>query len=663
MTKHELVLLQDAERLRQSNRRLLRQLADAKAQRQELVEAVYKAAYDAAATLEVDPVPSPKPDLRRKTSEVAIAILSDLQLAKRTATYNSAICAERIARYADKVVELTRIQRADHPVKECRVYLLGDWVEGEIIFAGQAWALDSSLYEQILVTGRRILVNFVRQMLLAFERVHVVGVAGNHGCCPAEARAVTADGFKRWDEITADDRVLSVDDDGQRIWQPIHEVLSFPYDGPLVRFNSRHCNFAVTPDHRVVGLAWDSWRWIEPPASHVNNCRLVVAADNSDEDAKDISDDDIRLTAWCMTDSHRRSDGYWTFYQRFSKADRIERLLVSRGLKHGKRVRARDIRVICGKVLKVPPEASVEFGVHADSSRWLSRLVPERDTLPSWIWSLSRRQVAIFLEELIYTDGSVPKGNGNVCLYVSRTRLREDIQRLLITNGYRATQSEYRPGHWRLNITSGTLSYFNAKSSIAHEQYRGTVWCLRVPNGRFFAEEHGKVFLTGNSLGGRARREYHPESNADMMLYETARLVLKGNDNTLEPRLTWAPNRRQGLRAWYAVDTIGRHGYLLFHGDQVRGGYADFPWYGFGKKILRWSNSGIPEKFTYALSGHFHTPARNLYGRVRHWASGSTESSNEYAAERIGNQGDPSQWLLFAHPERGVTAEYEVHLL
>lgn len=331
--------------LRATNQRLTRELAGVKVRTSELVKAVYEAAKDAALSLDIPPIRPPKADRRATAEEVAIAVLSDWQLAKVTATYNSKVCAERIARYADKVSEITEIQRSDHPVRECRVYLLGDLVEGELVFPGQAHLIDASLFDQVLVSGRSILSSFVRQMLGVFERVRVVGVIGNHG-----------------------------------------------------------------------------------------------------------------------------------------------------------------------------------------------------------------------------------------------------------------------------------------------------------------------------SLGGRARREYHPESNADAMLYETARLVLKGEDDTREPRLEWAANRVALQRRWYAVDYVGTKGFLLFHGDQVKGGYADYPWYGFGKKILRWANGGLREPFHFALSGHFHTPGRNLFGRIRHWASGSTESSNEYAAERIGNQGDPSQWLLFCKPSVRVTAEYEVDL-
>ncbi len=328
------------DRLQRALNAALRRLEEQRLSKAELVAAVHQAASEASAALKLPAVPRPVPDRRSGTPEVAVAVLADWQLAKRTPTYSTDVCERRIELYASKVIELARIQRAHHPVRECRVYVLGDIVEGEQIFPGQAWLVDASLFRQVLVDGPRILGGFLRQMLSEFDRVHVVGVIGNHG-----------------------------------------------------------------------------------------------------------------------------------------------------------------------------------------------------------------------------------------------------------------------------------------------------------------------------AIGGRSRRESHPETNADAMVYEVTRGRLEA-----ETRLTWAPTWTPGERHWYAVDRIGEKGFFLFHGDQVKGGFAGFPWYGFANKVKGWRMGAVAEPFDYALAGHFHTPTRMLIGRVKLWVSGSPESSNTYAAERLAAQGTPSQWLLFAHPSRGVTAEYEVDL-
>jgi hypothetical protein len=330
--------------LRNALGRALRSLDDSKSKTDELIAAVRQAAADAVRALEIPAIPVPTARLGskpgEKAAEVAICVMADWQLGKKTPSYSTEICEKRIERYAEKVLSLAAIQRAHHPVKEARVYLLGDLVEGELVFPGQAHRIDASLFRQVITDGPRILAGLLRRLASDFEKVHVVGVIGNHG-----------------------------------------------------------------------------------------------------------------------------------------------------------------------------------------------------------------------------------------------------------------------------------------------------------------------------ALGGRDRREYHPETNADAMLYEITRQVV-----ATEKRITWAPNVREGERLWYAVDRVGEKSFLLFHGDQVKGGALGYPWYGFGKKILGWANGGIPEKFDYALSGHFHTPVRGLYGQITHWGAGSTESDNTYAQEFFAASGRPSQWLLFAHPRLGVTSEYEVHV-
>lgn len=328
--------------LRASLNRTLRLLEKAKASKAELVDAVYNAALDGIRGMSLKPIGAPKLKQSKGTAETGIAVLSDWQLAKTTPTYSSEVCAERMEKYGDRAQRLADLQRTDHPVRELHVNLLGDIVEGEMIFPGQAHRIDASLFRQVLIDGPQILGNFLRRMCGTFERVHVTGVIGNHG-----------------------------------------------------------------------------------------------------------------------------------------------------------------------------------------------------------------------------------------------------------------------------------------------------------------------------AIGGLSRRDHHPETNADSMLYEVTRQVLEASG---QERLTWAPTYRPKERHWYAVDTIGEKKYFMFHGDQISGGFAGYPWYGFGRKLLRWSNNKQIPKFDYAFSGHFHTPVRLYENGLTLWGNGSTESDNTYAAEMLAASGEPCQWLLFAHPKHGVTAEYLVKL-
>lgn len=327
--------------LRAANARLLRELERVKQSKADIIEAVEQAVRDAISAIVLPPIPPPPKDRRRKGHEVAIAIASDWQLGKRTPSYNTDVCRERVMRYAEKVVDLTNLHRSHHPVPECHVWLLGDLVEGELIFPGQAHRIDASLFRQVLTVGPSILGAFLQTLLGSFDKVVVIGVIGNHG-----------------------------------------------------------------------------------------------------------------------------------------------------------------------------------------------------------------------------------------------------------------------------------------------------------------------------AIGGPVRRDYHPETNADMMMYEATRLLLGD-----EPRIEWRLPRPDGERAWYAIDKIGSLSALLVHGDQIRGGFAGYPWYGVGRRVRGWALGGVPEPFQLVAMGHWHRTVLLTEGPLRIYQSGSPESDNTWAAEQLGHTSLPEQWLLFADPEKGrITAEYIVDL-
>lgn len=165
------------------------------------------------------------------------------------------------------------------------------------------------------------------------------------------------------------------------------------------------------------------------------------------------------------------------------------------------------------------------------------------------------------------------------------------------------------------------------------------------------------VGVIGNhgAIGGPVRRESHPETNADAMAYNVARLLVEK-----EPRIDWEETFVRHERAWYRTVEVRGRQWWLFHGDQIKGGAFGYPWYGLNKRLLGWQTSVAP--FDYSASGHWHQPVRVQVNTVTHWGAGSTESSNTFAQEYLASGGqEPSQWLIFQGDD-GVTAEYLVRL-
>lgn len=168
-----------------------RQVARYKRRLDDLTETTVEACREAVlAHGPLERVPAPRLDRRRKgAAEVALVHTTDWQGAKVTQSYNSEVMRERIRRLADKVVRLTEIQRADHPVRQAWLLCGGDMIEGLFNYPTQPFEIDASLFEQYVSTSA-LLAELVRRMLATFEQVTVVAEWGNHGRLGSKRSAV-----------------------------------------------------------------------------------------------------------------------------------------------------------------------------------------------------------------------------------------------------------------------------------------------------------------------------------------------------------------------------------------------------------------------------------------------------------------------------------------
>jgi hypothetical protein len=174
------------------------------------------------------------------------------------------------------------------------------------------------------------------------------------------------------------------------------------------------------------------------------------------------------------------------------------------------------------------------------------------------------------------------------------------------------------------------------------------------------------VGVVGNH--GRIGRpgQYHPQTNADRMLYLVAREWFTAAKET---RVTWdIPQFSRGDRGWFHVDEVGAYRALLCHGDQFRGGnsFAGLPFYSFANKALKWRDMallGDMPHFDDIWAGHWHRVTRVPVGSINVRICGTPMSTDPWSIETLAASARPAQYLAFCEPEDGiVTAEYEVLL-
>jgi hypothetical protein len=232
-------VLQDDEltRVKRDRDRLARQLHEVKHKQADYLATVREAVEDSVGRVRIARVRPPanlvqRPGGPRRDEEYAVALLSDLQTGKITPDYNSDVARERTLRYADKIIELAKIQEQHHPVRKCVVAMLGDMVEGVDIFPGQQWLIDSTLYDQVFNTTPVICVDFIRRLLTHFDEVTVYAVDGNHGRLGRKGQYGPMDNADRMvyriiELMLTDEprfKLVMTDPDGERNWFQIMEL-------------------------------------------------------------------------------------------------------------------------------------------------------------------------------------------------------------------------------------------------------------------------------------------------------------------------------------------------------------------------------------------------------------------------------------------------------
>lgn len=324
-------------------------------------------------------------------------------------------------------------------------------------------------------------------------------IEGNH-CLSPEHRALTQTGWKYHYELSVGEKVATRDSNGCLEWQAIEHIIFRPVEIEEKFFTYSTVGLSVkcTDQHNIIGHSNKTY-WKRPAKEAPDTFDLLTSVKSGQEDYY-LSDVEIELAAWGSTDVHYNKDySQVTFYQSEGKDHLIRECLnkAKFGFREVKRVR--DIKVIAGKTLKKPCKPNFEFHLNAVEGQRLRDLtqLSSKGDLPPWVNRLSDRQADIFLKTLIAADGSVQIHSGTAYMFYGKESICQQVQRLAVTHGWNASIVEYRPTHFRVNLTQRyKCRVQNWRSS--QEKAFGDVWCLTVKNGNFLTERHGRVHVTGN---------------------------------------------------------------------------------------------------------------------------------------------------------------------
>lgn len=95
--------------------------------------------------------------------------------------YSVDTARERVNQAVDKFLAIVRDMRASANLQECRLYFIGDMVEGEMMRGSQPHHIEANVFEQAIREAPKLLSEVTLRLLAHFERIKIVAVPGNHG--------------------------------------------------------------------------------------------------------------------------------------------------------------------------------------------------------------------------------------------------------------------------------------------------------------------------------------------------------------------------------------------------------------------------------------------------------------------------------------------------
>jgi len=330
----------------------------------------------------------------------------------------------------------------------------------------------------------------------------VAFVGGNHGCMDEETQVFTDRGWLEYDEVTPNDRILSLDTDDETVaFDEIEAVHRYSSPGHMLHFENHSADMMLTPNHRVLhkrrsGNEWGEYSYVQAKDLRAGRISFPVSG-NSDEFGCSVSPEMLRLAGLFIADGWHGDYGRCRISQRESNVELVEQWLESAELEYTVRYRHHKPDSIEGREVQTAEREAV-FEIVGESRHRLLGVVDDKELIPDWCWELTDNQFRALFEGFIEGDGSEYDSNGESYAFYNRRPICEQLQALCTKHGFSASLSEYRPGQFRLNICrrKNTQVDFSEWNLV---EYDGEVWCLTVPKSNFLVRRNGKAYFTGNS--------------------------------------------------------------------------------------------------------------------------------------------------------------------
>lgn len=344
-------------------------------------------------------------------------------------------------------------------------------------------------------------------------------------CLDVDTEILTAEGFKRHDQLRGDEQVLTLNmDTGLSEWQPVLSVHTFDVqDIEMLSMETRGHSSLSTLNHRwpvrvVHGSRWQSTDEITiRESTDLNlNCRLIPSAPCASLPTVAKYDDAfVELVAWFITEGTIRVNNSGTLSTgvRIGQSTKVNPLYVERirasltalwGTPTDRMNRPRGPKQDWNPEWRERPDqhhGMTVFDLNTIAGRTLIEIAPNRVVAADFIASLTAAQLRLFVETCIDADGWRESKTGQVGFSQNCLERLEPVQMAATLLGMPTAVTRQRD---MFSMTfyrhRGTTQPHRHTKTTRTVRFSGTVWCPKTQNSTWLARRNGTVYFTGNTI-------------------------------------------------------------------------------------------------------------------------------------------------------------------
>ncbi len=314
-------------------------------------------------------------------------------------------------------------------------------------------------------------------------------------CVDTETEALTKRGFKKYNEITLDDELLTLDLNGISKWDNVQEIFIDNVATEMYRYEGRNFNAFVTSNHRwIVQNDKESYKIVLTKNLKKRHLYIPKIATNYQDPIQTYRNDYIQLLAWVF------AEGY------YCKQKGIEdnSIILSQSIKNKEHCEEiRECLKYNGSKWKEywnRHNQCFNFRFAFELGRRIKLEFPYKIPTADFALKLTRQQAKLFIDTFVKGDGWVDK-NGTQAITQQNKECVDILCMIAIIAGY--VPSIIPPDKnnaYTIRLVQLSKVYIGELNPVITQEKDILVWCPRTLTGTFYARRKGQCYWTGNTF-------------------------------------------------------------------------------------------------------------------------------------------------------------------